>query len=453
MQLYVIKNSRLIGTLSETYDGTVMFEYAADIAADQFLPGLADKVNTAPTLFPIFENLLPEHEQLTLLRTAHKITNKIGTLLYLDNVHGSFEFYDSINKIPASPALTTFIYSQRKREILESNYDFPNILNDYTLDIPIERLYQSGLTGSKITGISGYQYKFSVHKDDTSKRIYLDDNRESHYILKPNNVHYSEFKPKDKNNVYIPFLLVNEHIFMSFARNFGFDIPYNGIIKHDEHFHYIIKRYDRFHNMKIDHYEILSLLGKQSADKYSITCKEIIEKCKEYLTADDLIQLFRFIVFSIIIGHGDLHAKNISLICYSNNSGETKMELAPLYDISTTSIYLDVDDNDNDIGLSINGKKKEITLNDLLWLAGVANIHEDAAKEIITNTATQFIETFEAYIDKLPPDIKELPFYSRKAIYASRLSLSEVFSKYYIKRCRYIKKYLFITRTSRSIWD
>ena len=451
MQLYVIKNSRLIGTLSETYDGMVTFEYAADIAADQFLPDLADKVNTATTLFPVFENLLPEHEQLTLLRTAHKITNKIGTLLYLDNVHGSFEFYDSINKIPSSPALTTFIYSQRKHEILESNYAFPNILNDYTLDIPTERLYPSGLTGSKITGISGYQYKFSVHKDDTSKRIYLDDSRESHYILKPNNLHYSEFKPKDKDNAYIPFLLVNEHIFMSFARNFGFDIPYNGIIKQDEHFHYIIKRYDRFQNMKIDHYEVLSLLGKQSADKYSITCKEIVEKCKEYLTADDLVQLFRFIVFSIIIGHGDLHAKNISLISHSNNSGETKMELAPLYDISTSSIYFDVDNND--IGLSINGKKKEITLNDLLWLAGVANIHEDVARKIISDIAMQFVETFETHINQLPSDIKELPFYSRKAIYASRLSLSEVFSKYYINRCRYIKQYLFITRTSRSIWD
>lgn len=451
MQLYVVKNGQLTGTLKEKSDGTVTFEYAADIVADQFLPGLTDKVNTAPALFPIFENLLPEHEQLTLLRIAHEITNKIDLLLYLDNVHGSFEFYDSIDKIPSSPTFTTFIYSKRKREILEDDYTFPNILNDYTLDIPIERLYPSGLTGSKITGISGYQYKFSVHKDNISKRIYLDDNSESHYILKPNNVHYSSFKPKDKNNVYIPFLLVNEHIFMSFAKEFGFDIPYNGIIKHGEHFHYIIKRYDRFQDMKIDHYEILSLLGKQSPDKYSISCKEIIETCKEYLTDEDLIQLFRFIVFSIIIGHGDLHAKNISLMCYSNNSGETKMELAPLYDISTSSIYFDVDNND--IGLSINGKKKEITLNDLLWLAGVTEIQEDVARSIITDIATQFVDTFEDHINKLPSDIKELPFYTKRAIYSSRLSLNEIFSKYYTRRCKYIKDYLLIKKQKPSIWD
>ena len=451
MQLYVIKNGRLTGTLTETNDGIITFEYADDIAADQFLPGLADRINTAPTLFPIFENLLPEHEQLTLLSIKHNITNKIGTLLYLDNVHGSFEFYDNINNIPEPSEFTRFIYSQTKDSILESNYTFPNILNDYTLDVPVERLYPSGLTGSKITGISGYQYKFSVHKDDVHKRIYLNDDNESHYILKPNNLHYSKFNPKDRDNIYIPFLLVNEHIFMSFARNFGFDIPYNGIIKHGEHFHYIIKRYDRFQNMKIDHYEILSLLGKQSTDKYSITCKEIIEKCKEYLTADDLIKLFRFIVFSIIIGHGDLHAKNISLIYHSNNPDETKMEFSPLYDISTSSIYFDVDNND--IGLSINGKKKEITLNDLLWLADVANIQEDVAKSIIADIAMQFVETFKVHIDKLPSYIKELPFHAKRSIYSSRLSLNEIFSKYYTNRCKYIEQYLFIIRTPASIWE
>ncbi len=451
MQLYVTKNGKLIGILAETSDGVVTFKYSDGISSDQFLPGLGDRVNTTPTLFPIFENLLPEHEQLTLLKVKHNITSKIGTLLYLNDVHGSFEFYDNINDVSELSECPIFIYSQIKDNILESNYTFPNILSDYTLEISDEKLSPSGLTGSKIIGISGYQYKFSVHKDDIQKRIYLQENNQSHYILKPNNLHYSKFNPKDQNNVYIPFLLVNEHIFMSFARNFGFDIPYNGIIKHGEYFHYIIKRYDRFQGMKIDHYEILSLLGKQSTDKYSITCKEIIEKCKEYLTLDDLTKLFRFIVFSIIIGHGDLHAKNISLICSSNNPEEKKLELAPFYDISTSSIYYDVDNND--IGLSINGKKREITLKDLLWLAGIADIQEDVARDVIASVATQFITQFESHVEKLPMDIKELHFYARRSIYPSRLSLDEVFSKYYTKRCKYIEQYLFIKKEKPSIWE
>lgn len=57
-----------------------------------------------------------------------------------------------------------FIYSQTKDNILESKYTFPNILSSYTLEISNERLSPSGLTGSKIIGISAYQYKFSVHK-------------------------------------------------------------------------------------------------------------------------------------------------------------------------------------------------------------------------------------------------------------------------------------------------
>ena len=59
---------------------------------------------------------------------------------------------------------------------------------------------------------------------------------------------------------------------MSLARDFGFSVPYNGIIKHDSDYHYIIKRFDRHGELKIDH-EILTLMNKNSDQKYKVSMR------------------------------------------------------------------------------------------------------------------------------------------------------------------------------------
>ena len=64
-------------------------------------------------------------------------------------------------------------------------------------------------------------------------------------------------------------------------------------------------------------------MNKNSDQKYKVTMKDVMETAKEYISKEQLVELYRFIVFSVVIGHGDLHAKNISLI-YSSNKFDEK---------------------------------------------------------------------------------------------------------------------------------
>jgi serine/threonine-protein kinase HipA len=164
-----------------------------------------------------------------------------------------------------------------------------------------------------------------------------------------------------------------------------------------------------------------------------------------------MVQLYRFIIFSIVISHGDLHAKNISLIYQSNSMDEKSMTLAPQYDISTIGIYKDIDDND--IGMMVKNKKKNISIDDLLWLSESMGIGSDRALDEIEKISSKFISEFKNYIALLPQEIRVLPIYKDRYKHFDTLEI--VFTKFYDKRCGYIKKYLLQTveKVDDNLWE
>jgi len=440
LKIIVVKNNHPLGELSETNSSlhSISFKYFDDISKNSYLNGIKEKENFSDTLFSIFENLLPENEQLAALKAKHKINNQIEVLLYLNNIHGSFEFYTPEEFKTQNFSLDEiFIYGEKREEILEQNYQFPNIL-DYTLDIPDEKLYPVEFNNNKLTGLSGFQYKFSVVVDKENNVVSYDSSDKSEYIMKPYNKGYSTYKRDDKDSSYIPYLLINEHLFMSFAREFGFRVPYNAIIKHESDYHYIIKRYDRYNGLKIDHHDILTSLLKPSGEKYKISALDAMKEASEYLDDIEIRELFRFFIFSIIIAHGDFHAKNLSLIYKTNSLEEKEMQLAPYYDISTTGIYKGLDSSD--IGMKVLNKNTKIIIEDLIWLGTKFNIDKDDTKKYVTEIAAKFKKLFPSYVDKLPDTIKTLPIYKDR--YKRFDTLEVTFNKYLTKRIAYIDKYL-----------
>jgi len=437
-KIIVVKNNYPLGVLKES-EKSITFEYFKNIAQDDYIESLPETTNTGTSLFPIFENLLPESEQLEYLKAKHTIKNTIGVLLYLDNIHGSFEFY-TVDDFKEKSFIKeeVFVYNKVIQSILENNYTFPNILEGYTLNIAKEKLYPKEFKNEKITGLSGFQYKFGVTLDKEKKTIKYIEDGECEYIMKPYNHSYSTFQPFNKDASYIPYLLINEHLFMSLARDFGFKVPYNAIIKDGKDYHYIIKRYDRFDSLKIDHQEILTLLGKHSGEKYKILAVDALQVAAEYLTHDEFMEMFSFFVFSIIIGHGDFHAKNISLIYKTNAFNESQMQLAPYYDISTVGIYKSI--GNNDIGMKILNKNNKITLEDLVWLGDKFTISQEDVENSISSLAKKFKNEFLDYVAKLPQDIKLLPFYKDR--YKHFDTFEVVLKKYYRNRIAYIDKYL-----------
>ena len=224
---------------------------------------------------------------------------------------------------------------------------------------------------------------------------------------------------------------------MSLAKNFGFDVPYTALIKDEKYSEYslIIKRYDRYQNFKFHHNTVNTIMGKYSSDKYNNSINDVIDSLKYRISSDEFLILFKFIVFSLIISHGDLHTKNISII-YPLDFRDAV--LSPMYDILTTAIYYNQQNRD-DIGILINNKKKEISINELIKLANLMGVNEKTAEEIIITFANEFLSTFLDHIEKLPTEIKTM----RMIISGyGRSTLSKVFNKYFDKRKLYINKYL-----------
>jgi len=448
MKIFVVKNKQFFGTLSQESE-KIRFVYSDKIPLNSYLQGLQEKENISNTLFPIFENMLPEFEQVNFIKARNNISNEIEVLLYLSDIHGSYEFYkeDDFYKLKQKEQ-NIFHFNDLQEEILDNNYTFPNIL-EYSLDIDESILYPNGLANSKVIGLSGYQYKFSIMKDDDKESISYDPSKSSNYFMKPYSKYYTTYAPNDKNRSYIPYLLINEHLFMSLARDFGFSVPYNAIIKHGSDYHYIIKRFDRYGELKIDHHELLTLMNKNSDQKYKVTMKDVMETAKEYISKEQLVELFRFIVFSVVIGHGDLHAKNLSLIYISNKFDEKSMQLSPFYDISTTQIYKDT--KVNDIGLKIGNKTSKIKKADLLQLASWIDISTSLATNLIEQTSKQFIDTFENYIEKLPTNIKALPYHISK--YGGQKPFEVVLKEYYKNRGGYLSDKNFLPLIDNDIWE
>ena len=133
--IYIVKNNKPFGVLTQA-NNNITFEYDNSIQKKNYLPGLKEKINNSKVLFPLFNNMLPEHEQKNLLLKKHNITNDIDILSYLDNIHGTFEFYTEDKYKTFTPKdYEEFIYNEKIDEILSNNYKFPNILSDYTLNI------------------------------------------------------------------------------------------------------------------------------------------------------------------------------------------------------------------------------------------------------------------------------------------------------------------------------
>jgi serine/threonine-protein kinase HipA len=140
-----------------------------------------------------------------------------------------------------------------------------------------------------------------------------------------------------------------EHAAMTFAAAIGIDVPEHrlvavdgieGLPKEVEGFGnaYAVRRYDRDADGGLVHQEdFAQVLTAYPGDKYKApSLAPIAAIVVEACGPDDAQELVRRLVFSIGIGNGDMHLKNISL---SYPDGRTP-RLAPGYDFVPTARYV-----------------------------------------------------------------------------------------------------------------
>ena len=407
----VFKEGKKFGNLLFGEEG-YLFKYDKTYKGDKPKELIEDL--RVPDLFPEFENLIPEYERRKKLEDMHNSKDLAELLVYLKNTHGAYDFIYSYeeNKYKAD-------YSSRPNwitissKILDKN-EYPNVLEGFNLDIEDEIL-KAEMNG-EYSHLSGNQNKVDIDIDFENK-IITETKDVSFYLLKPYNEkmsdYFNQFKVRDKG--YFPHIAINEHLFMSFAKNeLGFNVPYTALIKGEKEFHYIVKRYDRYQEYKYHQKDFAQYLGIKSEKKYKTTSEDLFKKVNEILyNEEEKLKALTFYFYSSIIKHADLHAKNIGAI----NIGKDKYALTPLYDVISVGLYyMDCDE----LGLPVNyrykNQKKGFRIENFFGLADILGIEHEKFRSAAKKIIIIFIEKFPEYIE----DSKEILKYDSLKINTTR---------------------------------
>ncbi len=207
--------------------------------------------------------------------------------------------------------------------------------------------------------ISGVQPKLSVKLADRAGNPHLEVTGEGgQYILKPQVQAFAN-------------LPENEDLCMTIAEDLGIDAPAHCLVHlKDKSLAYVVKRFDREGCRKIHQEDFAQILGKEN--KYDGSVEEIGRSLKAVSEVPGLdVQLFfERVVFNFLIGNGDAHVKNYSVIY--NEEGLAR--LAPAYDLVCSRIVIPEEADES--ALTIQGKKSRIKRKDMELLAEYLGIPE-----------------------------------------------------------------------------
>ena len=124
---------------------------------------------------------------------------------------------------------------------------------------------------------------------------------------------------------------------------------------------YLTRRIDREPNGRKKAMEdACQFTGRLTEQKYRGSYEQIAKAILTY-NGNRLIDVVRFyeqVIISFLLGNNDMHLKNFSLISTRNNS----YQLAPAYDM--LAVQLLIPEDDEDLALTLNGKKKKLKKND-----------------------------------------------------------------------------------------
>ena len=225
--------------------------------------------------------------------------------------------------------------------------------------------------------IQGVQPKLSAILNIKDEKFTLVD-KGGKYILKPQHDLYSQMPE-------------NEDLTMRLADEIGLEIPFHGLLwSKDKTLTYFIKRFDRKgRNDKVPVEDFAQLAGLNRDTKYDYSMEKIVKLIDDYCTfpAIEKIKLFKLVIFNYLIGNEDSHLKNFSIITDDN-----QIRLSPCYDLVNSTIVLK--EQDEEIALPLEGKKKHLTRNVLVYYFGIERC------ELTEKSIEKVLETISLAIPK-----------------------------------------------------
>ncbi|MEC4766728.1 HipA domain-containing protein [Halomonas sp. CUBES01] len=202
----------------------------------------------------------------------------------------------------------------------------------------------------------------------------------------------------------------NEFSMMTLARLIGIDVPPidlvdvgsiknlpEGIDKIGQSA-FVIERFDRLSDGSAVHIEdFAQVFDVYAEQKYKTATLRNIAQVLAAETSDaDIAEFIRRLVFCVLIGNGDMHMKNWSLIYPDRRNAA----LAPAYDLVSTIPYIPSDN----MGLRISRTRafSELTNDELEHLAAKAAIPEKLVLDTAHEAAARFHQHWQAEKHNLP---------------------------------------------------
>jgi serine/threonine-protein kinase HipA len=220
---------------------------------------------------------------------------------------------------------------------------------------------------------------------------------------------------------------------MEWARLAGIRVPRTRLERTDsiegiEHltavagaFAFAIERYDRTPEGRIHQEDFAQVLGLRTGDgKYREANIDTVVRLIAELAPEDVDELIKRIVFCVIAGNDDAHAKNWSL-WYPDPS---KPRLSPAYDLVSTLVFPQY--RTNGMALKIAGARgfDEVDLSLFRKLAKSAGVDEDRMNLIVKDAIPQQLGAWEVLRDQdgVPSEMKD---FLDERVQSLRLSRAE----------------------------
>lgn len=229
------------------------------------------------------------------------------------------------------------------------------------------------------------------------------------YILKPQTDRFAN-------------LPENEDLTMHMAEAAGIKTVPHSLIKFaDGELCYITRRIDRTRQGgKIAMEDMCQLSERLTEDKYKGSYERIAKLIRQHSAAPllDVVNFWEVVVFSWLTGNADMHLKNFSLYRPADN-----YMLAPAYDLLSTALAMPEDDEE--LALTLNGKKKRIRRNDF-EKAMLENGMKDNAIAKLFDRFSKSVPKWHGLINEsFLPKALQKAYHDKLDIMARRLSIIE----------------------------
>ena len=196
-----------------------------------------------------------------------------------------------------------------------------------------------------------------------------------------------------------PGLPTNEFAIMRLAKAIGIDVPEvelwprddiddlgPGVWTSGEPLAYVVRRFDRSPGGRIHIEDFAQVLGCFGAgeEKYRSTVESLAAIAYRGRDRASLREMVRRTVFNLLIGNGDAHLKNWSLIYPDRKIAR----LSPAYDLVCTAAYPDL----ADLGLPFFGTARlsEISRDHFVRLQAGLNVDDDDVLDVVDEMIDRF---------------------------------------------------------------